>query len=46
MTALVGAARETGAAVLLVTHDAQTAAYAGREVRMADGTVEPAEVTA
>jgi putative ABC transport system ATP-binding protein len=46
MTALARAARESGAAVLLVTHDAQTAAYADREVRMADGTVAPLEVTA
>ncbi|PZG97105.1 ABC transporter ATP-binding protein [Streptomyces sp. NTH33] len=37
MTALVGAAREAGTAVLLITHDAQTAAYADREVRLQDG---------
>ncbi|MFE9173616.1 ABC transporter ATP-binding protein [Streptomyces kebangsaanensis] len=37
MTALVGAARESGAAVLLITHDARTAAYADREVRLQDG---------
>ncbi|MET7454952.1 ABC transporter ATP-binding protein [Streptomyces sp. NPDC005574] len=46
MTALVHTARECGAAVLLVTHDAQVAAYADREVRLADGAVSPLEVTA
>ncbi|MFJ1971385.1 ABC transporter ATP-binding protein [Streptomyces sp. NPDC087903] len=46
MTALVHTARETGAALLLITHDAQVAAYADREVRIADGTVTPLEVTA
>ncbi|MEV6054399.1 ABC transporter ATP-binding protein [Streptomyces sp. NPDC052107] len=46
MTALVHAARESGAAVLLITHDAQVAAYADREVRLSDGAVVPAEVTA
>ncbi|MFJ4845228.1 MULTISPECIES: ABC transporter ATP-binding protein [unclassified Streptomyces] len=46
MTALVGAARETGTAVLLVTHDAQVAAYADREATVRDGAVEgePAQV--
>ncbi|MEV7733314.1 ABC transporter ATP-binding protein [Streptomyces sp. NPDC088921] len=39
MTALVHTAREAGTAVLLITHDAQVAAYADREVRMADGAV-------
>ncbi|MFD4031971.1 ABC transporter ATP-binding protein [Streptomyces sp. NPDC058637] len=39
MTALVHAARESGTAVLLITHDAQTAAYADREVWLRDGTV-------
>ncbi|MFE4416588.1 ABC transporter ATP-binding protein [Streptomyces sp. NPDC056817] len=39
MTALVGAARESGAAVLLITHDAQVAAYADREVRLQDGVM-------
>ncbi|MFF8590573.1 ABC transporter ATP-binding protein [Streptomyces sp. NPDC015220] len=37
MTALVRTARETGAAALVVTHDAQVAAYADREVRLRDG---------
>ncbi|MEU3343705.1 ABC transporter ATP-binding protein [Streptomyces sp. NPDC006700] len=46
MTALVGAAREAGTAVLLITHDAQTAAYADREVRLQDGVTVPAEVLA
>lgn len=39
MTALVHAARESGAAVLLITHDAQIAAYADREVWLRDGAV-------
>ncbi|MEU0024766.1 ABC transporter ATP-binding protein [Streptomyces sp. NPDC006335] len=46
MTALVHTARESGAAVLLITHDAQVAAYADREVRIADGAVAPVGVTA
>ncbi|WP_406176843.1 ABC transporter ATP-binding protein [Streptomyces canus] len=46
MTALVHTARESGTAVLLITHDAQVAAYADREVRMADGAVAPVGVTA
>jgi putative ABC transport system ATP-binding protein len=46
MTSLVHTARETGAAVLLITHDAQVAAYADREVRLSDGAVLPAGVTA
>ncbi|MDQ0403807.1 ABC transporter ATP-binding protein [Streptomyces sp. NPDC000349] len=45
MTALARTARESGTAVLLVTHDAQVAAYADREVRMRDGAV-ALEVTA
>ncbi|WP_431951791.1 ABC transporter ATP-binding protein [Actinacidiphila sp. bgisy167] len=40
MTALVHASRESGTAVLLVTHDAQVAAYADREVTVRDGIVE------
>ncbi|WP_405768172.1 ABC transporter ATP-binding protein [Streptomyces sp. NBC_01538] len=39
MTALTHTARESGAAVLLITHDAQVAAYADRELRLSDGTV-------
>ncbi|MFF9812118.1 ABC transporter ATP-binding protein [Streptomyces sp. NPDC014006] len=46
MTALVHTARETGAAVLLITHDAQTAAYADREVRLSDGAVSGLGVSA
>ncbi|KMS69415.1 ABC transporter ATP-binding protein [Streptomyces viridochromogenes] len=46
MTALTHTARESGTAVLLITHDAQVAAYADREVRLADGTVAPLEVAA
>jgi putative ABC transport system ATP-binding protein len=37
MSELVSAARSSGAAVLLITHDAQVAAYADREIRLADG---------
>ncbi|MFE1881790.1 ABC transporter ATP-binding protein [Streptomyces diastatochromogenes] len=44
MTALVHTARESGTAVLLITHDAQVAAYADREVRLTDGVAVPAEV--
>ncbi|MFE1785656.1 ABC transporter ATP-binding protein [Streptomyces sp. NPDC059506] len=39
MTALVHAVRESGTALLLVTHDARTAAFAEREVTVLDGTV-------
>ncbi|WP_433916723.1 ABC transporter ATP-binding protein [Streptomyces sp. NBC_01744] len=39
MTALMHAARESGTAVLLITHDAQIAAYADREVWLRDGAV-------
>ncbi|CAM5327456.1 ABC transporter ATP-binding protein [Streptomyces atroolivaceus] len=39
MTALVHTAREAGTAVLLITHDAQIAAYADREVGLRDGVV-------
>ncbi|MFC7817881.1 MULTISPECIES: ABC transporter ATP-binding protein [unclassified Streptomyces] len=46
MTALAHTARDSGTAVLLVTHDAQVAAYADREVRLRDGAVEPLGVTA
>ncbi|MFJ4962932.1 Lipoprotein-releasing system ATP-binding protein LolD [Streptomyces sp. ADI96-02] len=37
MNLLVTAARETGAAVVLVTHDAQVAAYSHREILVRDG---------
>jgi putative ABC transport system ATP-binding protein len=46
MTALVHTARESGASVLLITHDAQVAAYADREIRLSDGVVASVEVTA
>ncbi|WP_405730028.1 ABC transporter ATP-binding protein [Streptomyces sp. NBC_01537] len=39
MTALVHAARESSTAVLLITHDAQVAAYADREAQVRDGAV-------
>jgi putative ABC transport system ATP-binding protein len=39
MNVLVDAARETGAAVVLVTHEARVAAYADREVILRDGRV-------
>jgi putative ABC transport system ATP-binding protein len=41
MTALTHTAREQGTAVLLITHDAQVAAYADREVRLSDGALLP-----
>ncbi|MCZ4608373.1 ABC transporter ATP-binding protein [Streptomyces sp. Lzd4kr] len=44
MSVLTHTARESGTAVLLITHDAQVAAYADREVRLADGAVLPLEV--
>ncbi|QWB25545.1 MULTISPECIES: ABC transporter ATP-binding protein [Streptomyces] len=46
MTALVHAARESGTAVLLITHDDQVAAYADREVQLRDGSLAAAGVTA
>ncbi|MFG2360939.1 ABC transporter ATP-binding protein [Streptomyces mirabilis] len=39
MTALTHIARESGTAVLLITHDARVAAYADREVALRDGLV-------
>ena len=39
MDQLVGAAREEGATVVLVTHDARIAGYADREVLVSDGKV-------
>ncbi|GGT09008.1 ABC transporter ATP-binding protein [Streptomyces chromofuscus] len=46
MSALAHTARATGTSVLLITHDAQVAAYADREVRLSDGAVAPVGVTA
>ncbi|MBA2806179.1 ABC transporter ATP-binding protein [Streptomyces sp. KM273126] len=46
MSALVHTARESGTAVLLITHDAQVAAYADREVQLRDGAVVPVGVAA
>ncbi|WP_329454036.1 ABC transporter ATP-binding protein [Streptomyces sp. NBC_01497] len=46
MTELTSAARELNAAVLLVTHDATVAAYADREIRLADGRNAALEVSA
>jgi putative ABC transport system ATP-binding protein len=40
MRLLTAAAREQGTTVILVTHEARIAAYAGREVVVRDGTVE------
>lgn len=45
MTALVHTARDQGTAVLLITHDAQVAAYADREARLTDGLVTSTGVT-
>jgi putative ABC transport system ATP-binding protein len=39
MDLLVGVAREEGTTVVLVTHDARVASYAGREVTVSDGRV-------
>jgi len=39
MELLTDAAREHGTTVILVTHDAQVAAYADREVVVRDGRV-------
>ncbi|MER6034080.1 MULTISPECIES: ABC transporter ATP-binding protein [unclassified Streptomyces] len=46
MTELTKAARELRAAVLLVTHEATVAAYADREIRLADGRTTRLEVSA
>ncbi|MET9683043.1 ABC transporter ATP-binding protein [Streptomyces coeruleorubidus] len=46
MTALLHTARESGTAVVLITHDAKVAAYADREVQLRDGAVTPLGVTA
>ena len=42
LDALLSAARETGASVVLVTHDNRVAAHADREVVMTDGLIEDA----
>ncbi|TCJ31162.1 ABC transporter ATP-binding protein [Nocardioides jejuensis] len=39
LVALYDAAKETGAAIVMVTHDNRVAARADREVRMLDGTI-------
>ncbi|WP_157250529.1 ABC transporter ATP-binding protein [Nonomuraea typhae] len=39
MNALLDSARDTGAAVVLVTHDNRVAAYADREIMLRDGAV-------
>ncbi|MFI5845341.1 ABC transporter ATP-binding protein [Catenuloplanes sp. NPDC051500] len=43
MTLFTGAARETGAAVVLVTHEARVAAYSDREAVVRDGRVREQE---
>jgi putative ABC transport system ATP-binding protein len=39
MDLLSAAVREQGTTVVLVTHDARTAAYADREIIVSDGTI-------
>jgi putative ABC transport system ATP-binding protein len=46
MDLLVGAAREQGASVVLVTHEPRIAAYADREVVIRDGALSAAVSTA
>ncbi|MFF9378103.1 ABC transporter ATP-binding protein [Streptomyces griseoluteus] len=46
MNELTIAARELGTAILLVTHEATVAAYADREIRLADGRTTSLEVSA
>jgi putative ABC transport system ATP-binding protein len=46
MRALTEQARTTGTAVVLITHDARTAAYADREVVVRDGRISAAEIRA
>ena len=46
LEALIGAARHTGAAVLLVTHELSVASWAGRDVQLRDGTVRDSSATA
>jgi putative ABC transport system ATP-binding protein len=43
MRLLIGAVKETGAAVILVTHEARVAAYADREVIVRDGRTRQVE---
>jgi len=42
LEALVGAARHTGAAVVLVTHETTVASWAGRDIQLRDGVVRDA----
>ena len=44
LAAMLEAVRETGAALVVVTHDNRVAAHAAREVVLRDGAVEPAGV--
>ncbi len=44
LTALLSSARETGAAVVLVTHDNRVAAHAGREIMLRDGAIPASRV--
>lgn len=46
LEALVGAARDTRTAVLLVTHEVGVAAWADRDVQIRDGRVRPTAVLA
>lgn len=43
MRLLTDASRDTGAAVVLVTHEARVAAYSDREIVVRDGAVRDAE---
>jgi putative ABC transport system ATP-binding protein len=43
MVLLTRAARETGASVVLVTHEARVAAYADREIVVRDGVARDLE---
>jgi putative ABC transport system ATP-binding protein len=45
MGLLVSAAHDTGAAVVLVTHEARVAAYSDREVIVRDGKTREMELT-
>ncbi len=46
MDELIGAAREQGASVVLVTHETRVAAYADREIVLRDGCLAPDPVSA